>query len=166
MHLEIVDNYPSIAAFGCDFFTRAAIGDVRMEGPDGEVHRREKVLVTDRTIDFEGRVCIGERTVRHLAHRFDMVDGWRVERIKDDNTALRAELVELSTELASVRSQLTFARQLETQPAEQVFLSLDGTKHASARACMEATAKLLDVPTKIISDATPRPLLETEEVTA
>lgn len=167
MHLEIVDEYPSTAAFGSDFFTRAARGIVRMEGPDGEIHRPEKIIITDRDLDYEGTICIGERTIRHLAHKFEMVDGWRVGRIIDDNDKLRGELVDLSTELATTRAQLAFARQMEAQPAEQVFLSLDGTRHTSKRACMEATAKLLGVPTKIIADATPHDLLpETEGATA
>lgn len=163
MHLEIVDEYPSTAAFGSDFFTRAARGEIRMEGPDGPVHRMEKVIVTDRDLDYEGSVCVGERTIRHLAHKFGLVDGWRVDRIVDDNHALRKELTDLSSELAATKSQLAFARQLEATPAEQFFLSLDGTKHTSARACMEATAKLLDVPTKIVADATPRDLLPDTE---
>lgn len=159
MHLELVDEYPTGAAFGADFFTRAARGDVRMEGPDGEIHRPEKVVITDRDLDYEGIICVGERTIRHLAHKFEMVDGWRVERILDDNHSLRAELTTLSSELAAVKSQLEFARQLEARPAEKFYLSLDGTTHVSARACMEATAKLLDVPTKIITAAVPVAML-------
>lgn len=171
MDLSIDVEYPTGAAFGADFFTGASRGEVRMEGPDGMVIRDEKIVITDRDLMYEGIVCVGERTIRHLAHKFEMVDKWRVDRIVDDNAALRNELVTLSGELATARSQLEFARQMEAQPAERVFLSLDGTKHASERACMEATAKLLGVPTKIVADAVPDRLAadlltESEGVTA
>lgn len=160
MHLTIVDDYPSTAAFGSDYFTRAARGDIRMEGPDGEIHRPEKVVITDRDLDYEGAICVGERTIRHLAHAFGMIDDWRVDRIKDDNEALRKELVLLSTEVAGLRSQLLMAQQMEARPVEKVYLALDGREHASARACMEADAKMLAVPTKIIAAAVPSPLLD------
>lgn len=159
MDLIIDDHYPADAAFGADFFTNAAQGELIMEGPDGPVARREKVVVTTQQLDdiavHWGRICVGERTIRHLAHLFDMVDDWRVKRIIDDNDALRAELVDLSTQLAAERQTIDFLRELEAAPRGEVFFALDGTRHENRRACIEATARLLDVPARIVAEAIP-----------
>lgn len=161
MDLYLDDHYPADAAFGADFFTNAAQGEVVMEGPDGPIVRQEKVLISDRQLDdvlAYGRVCIGERTVRHLAHKLEMVDGWRVQRIAADNEDLRAELVDLSRQLARERQTVQFMRDLEAHPPAEVYLALDGTTHTSKRACQEATAKLLGVTTRLIQEAVPVPL--------
>lgn len=147
------DQYPSFAAFGCDFFTRADQGDIIEDTADGPRVRRERILITDRDLDFEGRVCVGERTVRHLAHQLGMVDDWRVERIAADNHQLRRELVDLSEELAREREHGRFLRELEAQPPEKVFLALDGTEHAARRGAAEATAAQLGIDVKIVLEA-------------
>lgn len=169
MELTWDDRYPTGAEGGADFFTRAAQGDLRIDGADGPTFRKERVLLTSTYLDYGGQVCVGERTVRHLAHTLKMVDGWRVERIADDNVALRKELVELSARVADQARQIEFHRQLEAQPASVVFVALDGTRHASERGAMEATAAMLDVTTAMIQNAKPQPLdppLEAEEVPA
>lgn len=160
MHLQVVNEYPSDAAFGVDYFSGAARGKLMEEGPDGMLERDEKVIVTDRYLDYEGQVCVGERTVRHLAHEFGMVDGWKVDRVIADNGSLRSELVELSEEVARVRAQLAFAQELERAPAVTKFVGLDGHEHASQRAAAEASAKLLGYEPGILTEAIPTPLKE------
>lgn len=151
MQLSIVDEYPTGAAFGCDYFTRASRGDVTETGPDGPKIRPEKVVITDRYLDDEGQICVGERTIRHLAHRFAMVDGWRVEIIASDNEELREELVELSMQLAQSRVQMQNMRDLETTAPREVYVALDGSKHASRRGSIEASASALGLqPTAIM----------------
>jgi hypothetical protein len=137
--LTIVDEYPSEAAGQCDFFSMAAPGDILVDTPDGQVLRREKVIITPHYLDYEGRICVGERTIRHLAHKFRMVDDWRVNLIARDNDALRAELVELSTELANTRAQVEFLRALETAGPSTRYIATDGSVHASERAAQEAS---------------------------
>lgn len=158
MQLSIVDEYPTESAFGCDYFTRAARGEVRMDGPDGLEIRPEKIIVTDRYLDYEGQICVGERTVRHLAHALEMVDGWRVDKIIADSAAVRAELLELSMQLAQTRDQLRFAQDLERATPVTTFVSIDGTEHASRRAAMEAGARSMGLELKAITEAVPVPL--------
>lgn len=164
MQLMIVEEYPTGAAGGCDFFTRAARGEIVETGPDGPIERRERVIITDRYIDMDdaivGQICVGERTMRHLAHALDMVDGWRVARIVDDNHALRGELVDLSRELAASRAALRFMEEMEHKPPEERFIALDNSEHASRRAAMEATAAALNIDRRIIADAVSMPLTE------
>lgn len=158
MQLSIVDEYPTGAAFGCDYFTRAARGDIEMQGPDGPEYRPEKVVITDRYLDDEGQICVGERTIRHLAHKFEMVDGWRVARIVADNQALRAELVQLSTDLAAARSEIAFMRDMEQRPVPVKFIALDQSEHSSSRGAAEASADLLGLQRTDVLAAIPSPV--------
>lgn len=137
--LMIVDEYPSEAAGQCDFFSMSAPGDIIVETPDGTVLRREKVVITPHYLDYEGVICVGEKTIRHLAHKFRMVDDWRVDLIARDNDALRAELEELSTDLANARAQVEFLRALETTGAPTKYVASNGSVHASERAAQEAS---------------------------
>lgn len=158
MHLSIVDEYPTGAAFGADYFSDSAVGDIIEQGPDGPVIRREKVVITDRYNEYEGQVCVGERTIRHLAHAFGMIDGWRVARVVDDNEELRAELVTLSKTLADARSEAQALRDLEIAKPQNVYVAIDGTEHESRRAALEAGAAQLRVQPSIITDAVPVPI--------
>lgn len=160
MQLSIVDDYPTEAAFGCDYFTRAAKGVVIEQGPDGPVTRPEKIVITDRFLDYEGHICVGERTIRHLAHAFKMVDGWRVDRLVGDNHDLRRELVELSEKVAMLNGQVQFFRDLESAGPKPVYVALDGTEHVSKRAAIEADAKVLGVESRVVLDAIPSPITE------
>lgn len=169
MHGMVIDDeYPFEAVGGCDFFTRAARGEIAEDGPDGPVVRMEKVLITDRYVDMEdtivGQICIGERTARHFAHQFGLVDGWKVQRIIDDNRALRTELVDLSKKVAEQARHIAILEELERAPAEKLWLALDGTEHASRRGCQEATAKMIGSDLKILEQAVPPPA-PAEEVT-
>lgn len=161
MELSIVEDYPTGAAFGCDYFSLAAQGDIVEEGPDGPVVRREKIVITDRYNDYEGQVCVGERTIRHLAHAFGMIDGWRVARITDDNAALRAELVVLSQQVAKLHQQVVFLEEMEKKPPDKHWLALDGTEHASHRGAQEATAAMVGLELAAVTGARPMPVRET-----
>lgn len=153
MDLYVVDDYPGDAAYGCDYLSRAAKSQIVVETPDGERLRDERIIVTSREEDFEGRICIGEKTVRYLAHEFGMVDEWRVEIIKTDNLDLRAELVELSTALAAERDKVARMAELERPDAAPVYVAIDGSRHASERASIEATARKLGYEPSMILDA-------------
>lgn len=153
MDVYFDDHYPADAAYGCDWLTRNAQGDILVDTPDGQVKRREKVLITSREDDYEGRICIGERTVRHLAHQLGLVDDWRVERIAADNRELRTEVIGLSVALGAARNEANRLAQLERPDATKVYVALDGTEHLSERAAVEHCAKLLDLEPAIILDA-------------
>lgn len=164
MDLFIDDHYPGDAAHGCDYLTRSMQGDIQVETPDGIKLRKERVIITDREEDFEGRICIGERTVRHLAHKFGMVDDWRVDMISRDNTALRAELVGLSSQMAALRDENRRLAELERAEIEDVYVAVDGSRHVSERAALERCGQVLDCIPSIIADAVatadPIPALE------
>lgn len=164
MQLSLDDRYPAEAAYGADFFTRAAQGDVIEDTPDGPRSRRERVVITDNWEDHLGRVCIGERTARHLARQFGMVDGWKVDAVIADAQEVRTELMVLSERIARLENENRLLRELEVAYPEPVFLALDGTKHASERGCMEATARTIGVETQAIDDAR-RVAASQEEVT-
>lgn len=167
MQLSIVEEYPSGAVSGADFFTRASRGDIIEQGPDGPVVRPEKVVITDRFVDMDdpvlGQICVGERTIRHLAHAFGMIDGWRVARVVDDNAELRAELVALSKTVGDARAEAQALRDLEIAKPPKTYVAIDGTEHESRRAALEAGAAQLGVVPKIITDAVPVPI---EDATA
>lgn len=143
--IALGDEYPADAVGRACFLTGMARGEVWVETADGKVARPEKVLITDRDVLYEGRVCVGERAVRHLAHRLGLVDDWRFERVAADNQALRDELVALSREIAEVRGERDRLADLERPEEVLVYLAIDGTRHASKRGAIEHTAKLLDL---------------------
>lgn len=153
MEIFIADEYPHDAAYGCDYFSRNHLGDIIVETPDGALTRREKVLITDVETDYEGRICFGERTVRHLAHQLGLVDDWRVQSIVTDNQSLRNELITLSMELAETRGEVWRMSQLERPDAPVKFIALDGTEHASKRAAQEHSAKELGLEPSMLLNA-------------
>lgn len=165
MHGMVIDGeYPTGAVGGADFFTRAARGMIVEQGPDGPVERAEKVIITERYVDMDdpivGQICVGERSIRHLAHEFGMVDGWRVERVIDDNHSLRDELVKLSQRVAEQDAQLRFAEeQRAKREVHKVWLALDGTEHVSRRGCVEASAAAIGSDTTAIRQAVRQPLV-------
>lgn len=141
MDVYLDDSYPADAAYGSDFLTRNAQGDVQVSTPNGIVLRRERIIISSAEVDYEGRICIGERTIRHLAHQFDLVDRWRVDEVHNENVALKVENRTLSHELAEAREQNRLLRELEARPPERIYLSLNGTEYATARAAVEAVAE-------------------------
>lgn len=155
MDVFVHDEFPADAAYGADFLSRASKGTITETGPDGKVVRDEKVLVTSVDVDFEGRVCFGEKTVRHLAHQFGLVDGWRVEALKAEFAQVRDECEQLSRDLAKAREDLEFLHSLEREPAPTRLVALDGSTHTSLRGACEATAKLLGVEPSVVLNAVP-----------
>ena len=165
MDCSITDDYPADAANGCDFLSGAAKGEVVEDTPDGQIVRPEKIVVTSREVDWEGRICIGERTARHFAHLFGMVDAWKVDALIAESRAVRDELATTSAELGDARHTIRVLRESEIPSAEKVYLALDGTEHGNQRGAAEATARLLGVETRVVLDACtpaiPQPALET-----
>lgn len=157
MESHLTSDYPGTAAYGADFFSRNAKGKIYEDGPDGKIERDERVIVTDIDLEFEGIVCVGERTIRHFAHVFGMVDGWRVDRLKEDNQSLRDELVTISNEAARLRDTIHTLRSLEPTDPEKVYLALDMSEHVSARAAAEQTARLLGCEPSVVLKAVPVP---------
>jgi hypothetical protein len=145
MDVYLDDKYPADAAYGADFLSRAAQGEVRIDTPNGPILRQERIIISSAEVDYEGRVCFGERTIRHLAHQLDLVDRWRVELIEAQRDQYLSDLVECSHELAETLEQNRRLRELEDRPAERVYLSLGGVVHANARAAMEASRLELQI---------------------
>lgn len=160
MHGMVVDEeYPTGSVGGCDFFTRTARGEIIEDGPDGPLTRPEKVLITDRYVDMDdaivGQICVSERTMRHFAHDFGMVDGWKVERLIDDNHSLRSELVDLSTTVAALRGQIAVMEQMAERETREVYVALDGTRHESMRGSRERSAEVAGLDSILVTRATP-----------
>lgn len=164
MDPHIVDSYTGATAYGSCFLTRATRRDIVEETANGPLVRPEKIVATGIDLDFLGQVCISEFAIRDLAHRFGMVDQWRVQTIIDDSTGLRAQLVALSADLAAARNEIDRYSQLERPEHIKVYMALDGTEHASSRAAQEQTADLLGCEPAMIQDAistgNPLPTLE------
>lgn len=142
MSFLVLDQYPSDAAKRADYISGSPPGDVIENGrATGPVIRPEKVVDTGIQIDFEGRLCFGERTVRHLAYLFGMIDGWRMEALIASHTALNDERDLLSRELVEARKQVENLLDVQREPVTEVFVALDGTHHASAGAAEDANRK-------------------------
>lgn len=153
MILSVQADYPIGTAYGSCYFCRAAKRDIIEEGPNGTVVRPERIVVTDREEDFEGRVCICESCARILAHEFALVDGWRVDAISADNANLRAELVALSAGLGRAKAENRRLADLDRPDVQKVYLDIDGNEHDSQRGAIERTAQILDLRPGFIEDA-------------
>lgn len=142
----IDDNYPADAAGGCCYLTLASVGEidetVQTEHGPQTVRRRERVVVTPREIPFEGRICLSERIVRHLARKFGMVDGHTVARIETDNRELRAELADMSVQLRRQADTIDMLMAAERAVPEKVWVAIDGTEHARLRAARERSTEV------------------------
>lgn len=166
MDMYLVDDYPADTAYGNDFLSGNDKGKIQVETPDGDVVLRdERILVTTRDVEFEGRICVGERTIRHMAHQFGLVDEWKVDRLKVDNLALRAEIADVSKVAGEQAARIRLLEDLERPESVKVFLDVAGNEHASQRGAVEATARLLGLEPAIVQDAvrtiSPTPALET-----
>lgn len=139
---QVSDNYPGDAARGACYLTGASRGEIVTIDPEtGEDRvRPEKVIVTPISIDFEGRLCFGERTVRHLAHLLGMVDSWRVERLRVAHDSLLTSALETAAELERVRAENDTLTQM-VEKREQVFVATDGTAWPSRRSAAEASRR-------------------------
>lgn len=104
---RLADDYPGDAAFGGDYFSRAALGEI----VTGTGRRREKVIVTDAFEDYEGRICVSERTVRHMAALIGLFTPEQVRELTQ-----RCEYLEHELE-ASVEAHATVLRQVQAERA-------------------------------------------------
>jgi hypothetical protein len=154
VELSIAAEYPADSVNRCCFLTGMSRGTIWELHPDGPVERPEVVVITDREVLYEGRVVVGERAIRHLAHGFGLVDGWRFERIAEDNQSLRAELIELSKQLGQARAEIDRLEEMERPDKVRVFCAVDGTEHASGRGAREHSAALLDATPALLEKVT------------
>lgn len=162
----VVDQYPPGAAGGADFLTGAPLGTVREHHRDGSDRLHpEKVIVTDQDVEFMGTVCIGERSVRHLAHIFEMVDRWQVDDLVDAYVDVAKERDELSVELAEAYKTIDLLRALEQTTPKKVYVDADGVEHRSAKAAVSATRRSFALPDAVIARSA-EPVADPMEVPA
>lgn len=140
----VVDHYPGDAAAGACYLSRATRGKI-VETREGEdaVERDERVIITPAYIDYEGRVCLGERTVRHMAHLLGMYDEWRAQELADAYGATLADRDELSERLAAALSEIDALRAQASLTIAKVYVSADGKEHASKSAAVEQSERVL-----------------------
>lgn len=147
---QVVDDYPGHAAKGADYFSSAPKGDVIETNADGKVVRPERVVITGVDILGEGLLCFGERTARTMGHLFGMVDGWRVQALMAATQAIVDERDLLSRELADARQQVSNLLETHRDAPAEVYVALDGTRHASADAAENATRTAQDLAAKAL----------------
>lgn len=167
----IVDSYPGDAAAGCCYLTLAERGEIIEDRPDGPIVRPERIVVTPREVEYEGRLCLSERIVRHLAHKLGMVDEWRADAVRVESAQARLDLHDLSIAHAKANDTIEFLRELDRDDPEKVWLALDGTEHASRRAALDHTAGLLRLQPAAIAHLVPiradeAPVPETDQEVA
>ena len=146
---QVVADYPMSAAFGGDYLTRCAKGQITEIDPatGREFLRDERIITTGRYSEFEGDICLGEKTVRHLAHLLGMVDGWRVERLREVHEATVIELTRMSDLNARLIGENAALREKIDRPdTERVYIAADGTTHASRRVAEEASRAAVRLP--------------------
>jgi hypothetical protein len=143
MNLTVANQYPVGAIHSACFFTRSSPGEIQTIDPDtGNIDMRpERVLITGVTVDFEGQVCVGEKTIRHFAAQFGMVDDWRVKRLIVEYRDALERLDSLSTENATLREQNITLQDMLSGTAREIFVAADGSRHADVRAAETATRK-------------------------
>lgn len=159
MNLTIVDQYPIGTIGSACFFTRSSPGEIQTINPDtGQVELRpERILVTGITVDFEGQVCIGERTIRHFAAQFGMVDDWRVKRMIVEYREALDRLDQMSVENAKLREQNITLQDMVSGTAREIFVAADGSRHADSRAAETATRKHHKLRPRGLDGLTPVP---------
>lgn len=174
MTFQVLPDYQPTAAAASDFFTRCARGEIDEVDPatGDSVRRPERVLATGRYVDFEGDVNIGESTVRHMAHLFGMVDGWRVQRLARVHEETLLELTALSEQNARLIGEV---ERLEGQRKVPVRVYVDeaGVEHSSPLAAEAGSRVAKGRPRKgaeslapITAAEAPLPVAEVEAVSA
>lgn len=135
----VADAYPPDAIGGADFLSGASHRTIVDTDVAGEAVRRgEKILVCDRTIDFEdrleGRVCISEQTVRQMAAELGLVDRARVRAMERHITSLGARLE------GSEHENRQLKRALDALGTDglvtRLYVTPDGAEHASRDAAI------------------------------
>lgn len=143
--MQVVDSYPGDAAKGADYLTGAAqrdlVVDPNLSVADGGI-RKERIVLTDLYLDHEGRVCISETSVQHMANLLGMFEGERVLRIIADNEALRAEVGGQQALVVGLQNRIAG---LETNAATQ-YVGLDGKGYATLDGARAATAEPIEPP--------------------
>lgn len=106
---HLAAQYPGDAAFGGDYFTRSAHGEI----VTARGRRPEKVIVSDAFEDFEGRICVSERTVRHMGALVGLYTEDQVSELQERIHYLEHELE------SSVDAHATVLRQVQAERAVQ-----------------------------------------------
>lgn len=161
---QVLAGYPGDTAKGADYFSGASQGEVVEDRGNGDqVVRPERVLDTGAHVEFEGRICVGERTVRHWAALLGMVDGWRVEALMAQAQADVDDRDLLSRELAGAREEVENLISMQRDAPAEVYIGLDGERHASAEAALEASRRAVGKAPRVLTGVRP---LSTEEAPA
>lgn len=112
MNVQVAEVYPFDAEGGGCYFAHAAQRTIRDPESATQEQRLERVVVTDRFNDYEGRICIGEATVRHWAHLLGMYDraqvvDWldRLGRIANERDELTGALAQASVRIAELEAR-------------------------------------------------------------
>lgn len=140
--MQLHHAYPGDAVGGHDYLTGAAQGEVVVDADT--LPRPELVIITDRYIDYEGRVCIGEKSVRHMAHLLGMFEKEQVEAVAAENAALHGEIEALRDQLGRQLVEIERLRGTTTE----VFYA-NGTRfetEAAAREVSKAKKPPIPVP--------------------
>lgn len=132
--MQVTSEYPGDAATGGCYLSGRARSEI-IDDPN-QPARPERVIVTDTYIDHEGRVCVGEITVRHMAHLLGMYHGEQVEAIAHENEALRAEVDAQRAELLAVREELAEAQ----DSIEKVYVDANGNTYTTLEAAQAMSA--------------------------
>lgn len=130
--MQITTHYPGDAAGGADFITGSAQGEI-IDDPLAPA-RGERVIITDKYLEYEGRVCIGEKSVRHMANLCGMFEGERVERVAAENRALHGEVDALRAEVDRLTAALA-----EAQGARATVYYAHGKPYLTEDAAREAS---------------------------
>lgn len=144
----VADSYPGDAARGGCYLTGASLGEIVEIDPatGGDIVRPERVIVTQVDIDFEGRLCLSERIVRHLAHQLGMVDSWRVERLRAVHDAHVDAAMAVARELEKAREQIETLTEMVDSGRVRQFVATDGSEWPNKALAIEASRRSAGVP--------------------
>jgi len=144
----VAADYPPDAARGGCYLTGASRGEiVEIDPATGADHvRPEKVIITQTDIDFEGRLCLSERIVRHLAQQLGMVDAWRVERLRVVHDAHIDEAMRVATELERAHAQIETLTEMVEAGRPKQYVATDGSTWPSKALAIEASLRSLQAP--------------------
>lgn len=142
--IQVVDQYPGDAAAGGCYISRSSRGEiVEIDPVTGEDRvRPERVIVTSVDLDFEGRLCFGERTIRHCAHLLGMVDGWRAERLRREHESYVEVAQQTARDLEDARVQIDVLRAMIDDGRPTAYVATDGSVWPTARAAQEESRRL------------------------
>lgn len=131
---EVTRDYPGDAARGGCYLSGASKGEI----VTATGRRAERVIVTPHHEEFVGRICIGERTVRHMAHLLGLFDEDQVAKIVARADRLEKERDALDNQLADALDEIDRLRR--EKALREVFVDERGERHTSVDA-LETSAK-------------------------